>query len=102
MLIYNSLPEHVRGLSGYLRHVLRTLPRKVMAAAACISWCVAANAGDDDISAGGDPAYKVEMQTTFSDNKSPLWLNANRHGLSSLDKTNGYLRAAIVDRKSVV
>lgn len=96
MLIYNSLPEHVRGLSGCLRHVLRTLPRKVMAAAACIAWCVAANAGDDDISAGGDPAYKVEMQTTFSENKSPLWLNANRHGLSSLDKTNGYLRAAIV------
>lgn len=39
--------------------------------------------------------YKVEMQSTFSNEKTPLWLNANRHGLSSLDKTNGYLRAAV-------
>ena len=40
-------------------------------------------------------AYKVEMQASASKGKTPLWLNANRHGLSSLDKTNGYIRAAI-------
>ena len=40
--------------------------------------------------------YKVEVQTTFSRNNSPLWLNANRYGLSSIDPNNGYLRAAIL------
>lgn len=39
--------------------------------------------------------YNAELQGTFSDNQTPLWLNANRYGLSSLDKSNGYLRAGI-------
>lgn len=40
--------------------------------------------------------YNVEMQSSFSDNKTPLWLNANKYGLSSLDKNNGYLRANVM------
>lgn len=40
--------------------------------------------------------YKMELQSSFSNDKTPLWLNANRHGLSSLDKSNGYLRAGII------
>lgn len=39
--------------------------------------------------------YKAEAQTTFSKNNSPLWLNANRYGLSSVDRNNGYLRIGI-------
>ena len=39
--------------------------------------------------------YKAEVQSTFSNGKTPLWLNANRYGLSSLQKSNGYVRAAI-------
>ena len=39
--------------------------------------------------------YKAEVQSTFSNGKTPLWLNANRYGLSSLEKCNGYVRAAI-------
>ncbi len=40
--------------------------------------------------------YKVEMQGTLSDgDNNPLWLNANKHGLSSLKNTNGYLRASL-------
>lgn len=39
--------------------------------------------------------YKLEMQASVSKGKTPLWLNANKYGLSSLDKTNGYLRAAL-------
>lgn len=39
--------------------------------------------------------YKVETQGSFSNTKTPLWLNANKFGLSSLDKTNGYFRTAI-------
>ena len=40
--------------------------------------------------------YNVELQSTFSRGQTPLWLNANRYGLSSLDKTNGYLRASLI------
>lgn len=41
--------------------------------------------------------YGVEMQNTssFGDGTTPLWLNANKYGLSSLDKNNGYLRATL-------
>lgn len=40
--------------------------------------------------------YKVEMQTTVgSGEHCPLWLNANRYGLSSVDCNYGYLRAAL-------
>ena len=40
--------------------------------------------------------YKVEMQASLSHgDHEPLWLNANKYGLSSLDKSNGYLRASI-------
>ena len=42
-----------------------------------------------------DIEYRVEAQGSFSKGKTPLWLNANRHGLSSLEKNNGYIRAAI-------
>lgn len=31
--------------------------------------------------------------TAASGDHNPLWLNANKYGLSSLDKTNGYVRA---------
>lgn len=41
--------------------------------------------------------YKVEMQgsLSFDGGKTPLWLNANKYGLSSLSTSNGYLRAAV-------
>lgn len=40
--------------------------------------------------------YKVEAQASYSNGRTPLWLNANRYGLSSLDKSNGYLRASVI------
>ncbi|MGN1375666.1 MAG: hypothetical protein ACI4V5_03840, partial [Prevotella sp.] len=40
--------------------------------------------------------YKVEMQSSVSEDKTPLWLNANKYGLSSLEKSNGYMRAALI------
>jgi hypothetical protein len=47
--------------------------------------------------AQGNMQYKVEAQATAgSGDHNPLWLNANKYGLSSLDKNNGYLRAALV------
>lgn len=40
--------------------------------------------------------YQVEMQGSFSEGNTPLWLNANKYGLSSLHKTNGYVRGVVV------
>ena len=40
--------------------------------------------------------YKVEMLSSVSNEKTPLWLNANKYGLSSLEKNNGYMRAAVI------
>ena len=39
--------------------------------------------------------YDVEFQSTVSDGRTPLWLNANRYGLSSLERSNGYLMAGV-------
>ena len=39
--------------------------------------------------------YMVGVQTSTAKGQTPLWLNANRYGLSSLEKANGYLRAAL-------
>ena len=36
------------------------------------------------------------LQSSFSKDKTPLWLNANKHGLSSLDEFNGYVRGAVI------
>lgn len=39
--------------------------------------------------------YSTEVQVSAASNKTPLWLNANKYGLSSLEKGNGYMRAAV-------
>ena len=39
--------------------------------------------------------YGVELQSSFSNGRTPLWLNANRYGLSSLEKNNGYVMAGV-------
>lgn len=36
-----------------------------------------------------------ELQSSFSNGTTPLWLNANRYGLSSLSSSNGYARASV-------
>ena len=41
---------------------------------------------------GHGVSYRVEGQATFSGFNSPLWLNANKYGLSSVTGDNGYLR----------
>lgn len=41
-------------------------------------------------------AYRAEVQATLSGgDHNPLWLNANKYGLSSLKNTNGYMRGAV-------
>ena len=46
---------------------------------------------------------EAQITTTSGDN-TPLWLNANKYGLSSLETTNGYVRAGVfrsMDRDSL-
>jgi hypothetical protein len=45
---------------------------------------------------GNGLQYNIEMQASVSKGQTPLWLNANKYGLSSLDKNNGYLRASVL------
>ncbi len=40
--------------------------------------------------------YKAEVQGSLSKGKTPFWLNANKYGLSSLEKTNGYVRGSVI------
>lgn len=43
-----------------------------------------------------DATYNVESAVTLTDGETtPLWLNANKHGLSSLKTENGYIRAGV-------
>lgn len=58
------------------------------------AWQEGAEAGKLDL--GKDIHYEVEMQGSFSNDKTPLWLNANKYGLSSLEKNNGYLRGSVI------
>ena len=45
-------------------------------------------------------ALDVEMQGSLSNSKTPLWLNANKYGISSLNAQNGYVRGiGAYDRK---
>ena len=39
--------------------------------------------------------YKAETQVSASNHRTPLWLNANKYGLSSLESTNGYVRVGV-------
>jgi len=49
---------------------------------------------EDEIANNAYLKIDLEAQAAISDNKTPLWLNANKYGLSSLEKSNGYLRAS--------
>ena len=42
-----------------------------------------------------DVSYRAEAQVSISNGTTPLWLNANKYGLSSMEEANGYLRAAV-------
>lgn len=43
----------------------------------------------------------AEMEAGISDGVTPLWLNANRYGLSSLESKHGYLRTSAIRPISV-
>lgn len=45
--------------------------------------------------------YHLERQITLAGNHNPLWLNANKQGLSSLKESNGYLRGGLFGQKTL-
>jgi hypothetical protein len=53
------------------------------------AWQQGADAGKLDLGHGME--YQIETQASFSHGKTPLWLNANKYGLSSLEENNGYV-----------
>lgn len=58
------------------------------------NWTDYDDAGKLDLTKGIE--YNAEVQGSFSNGKTPLWLNANKYGLSSLKETNGYVRGSII------
>ena len=65
-----------------------------MASFAQYAWQEGVEVGKLDL--GKDLQYEIELQSSFSKGKTPLWLNANKYGLSSLAKDNGYLRGSVI------
>lgn len=58
-------------------------------------FCTEINAaGQEDLLK--DVEITVEAQASASDGTTPLWLNANKYGLSSLESNNGYVRGSII------
>lgn len=77
------------------RTILLTLLTVLSASSwAQYAWQDGADAGRLELGRG--LRYTVEAQASASSGKTPLWLNANRYGLSSLEETNGYGRASII------
>lgn len=87
--------ENKKHLKGALALLLSSLALPLQAQYA---WQYDAEAGKHKPLHGLE--YKVEMQGSASKGQTPLWLNANKYGLSSLEKTNGYVRAALERRLS--
>ena len=65
-----------------------------VSARAQYAWQEGVEAGRQDLARG--LRYGVELQGSASHGKTPLWLNANRYGLSSLDESNGYVRGSVI------
>ena len=64
-----------------------------LALAAIVSLPLHADIESDEI-VDKQLSYNIERQVTFGDGNNPLWLNANKYGMSSLNPNNGYLRLA--------
>lgn len=58
------------------------------------AWQLDAEPGKANLGHGLE--YSLEAQGTASSEQTPLWLNANKYGLSSLESTNGYVRGSLI------
>lgn len=79
-----------------LRRTLRT-KGMVAIAAFCAGGCHAQVTASQRLkSLGEHVTYGIEGLVTAADGQSPLWLNANKYGLSSVKGDNGYLRLSAI------
>lgn len=76
------------------RFILVAALATAFSANAQYEWQNGADAGKLDLA--HNLTYRLEAQASASDGRTPLWLNANKYGLSSLDESNGYGRVAVV------
>lgn len=76
------------------RFLLFVVFAAALSARAQYGWQNEADAGKLDFA--HNLTYTLEAQASVADGHTPLWLNANKYGLSSLDETNGYGRVAVV------
>lgn len=68
--------------------------RRLIYILVCLCGSVAASAQERSLF--DSLQYRAELQTTLSGgDHTPLWLNANKYGLSSLKKANGYVRGSL-------
>ncbi len=80
------------------RHITRFLYTALLVVANLPFAVAQTSAYTDGASATGlthSVRYDAEVQFSCSDNRTPLWLNANKYGLSSLSGVNGYARLAV-------
>ncbi|MDD6436877.1 MAG: capsule assembly Wzi family protein [Prevotella sp.] len=74
--------------------VLALVVMMALPGSAQYAWQYGADPGKEDLGRGLD--YKIEFQGSYSEGNTPLWLNANRYGLSSLREKNGYVRGSLL------
>ena len=85
-------------LDTFLRHM-----RLGLGAAVLLCPAAAKAYAPDDSCTAGRWTYMAEIQGALSSGEhTPFWLMNNRQGLSSIEKRNGYLRAAIYRRPDSV
>lgn len=68
-------------------------PRRTICLAIPALLCMTAAAQKPDLVEG--IRYNVSAETVFSNHATPLWMGANKYGLSGIASDYGYLRAAL-------
>ena len=63
---------------------------------------MAGKAQEASVTAHEEWAMDVEMQASLSNSRTPLWLNANKYGMSSLNAQNGYVRGIAAYDKTFI
>lgn len=81
-----------------MKHLSTVFVLMLMALRTSAQYAWQEGADADRLDLGKNITYEIEAQGSFSRGKTPLWLNANKYGLSSLEKNNGYLRGQVIRR----
>ncbi len=96
---FHNLP--FRKICLYLHHInafAMSIHKKIFSLTLLAYAAAMLNGAYADTAAARDSVYRysAEANATFSEgHHSPFWLSANKYGLSSIKRNNGYLRAGI-------